>query len=81
LRDLFLRCTFFVGEGAGVTYRDPAFPACPECRSPNVRLLLTPENRPNRYWCLDCKSRDTCVVEGSTGIERRRAVIIARRMP
>ena len=53
-----------------ISYRDPAFPACPECGSPNVRLL-----RRNSYWCLDCKSRDTCVVEGSTGIERRRALI------
>jgi hypothetical protein len=59
----------------GTSYRDPAFPACPECHSPNVRLMVTRRSKPSRYWCLDCKSQDTCGVEGSTGIERRRAQI------
>lgn len=84
---LWLRCTFTLGEGIGVTYRDPAFPACPQCGSPNVRLLRTRRKQLNSYVCLDCKSRDTCVVpdaitvaghvvmNGSTGIERRRAQI------
>ena len=71
---LWWRCTLLAGEGTGVTYRDPAFPACPKCNSPNVRLLRTRRNKPNRYWCLDCEKRDTCVVPlTSTGIERRKA--------
>jgi hypothetical protein len=77
---LWLRCTL-LGEGTGVTYRDPAFPACPACGSPNVRLLLTRRNKASRYVCLEqgCKSRGTCVVPlTSTGIERRQAIIRSR---
>ena len=73
--ELWCKGTFFAGEGVGVTYRDPAFPACPRCQSPNLRLLRTKKKHPSSYWCLDCKSRDECVVTGSTGIERRRAQI------
>jgi hypothetical protein len=63
-----------------VTYRDPAFSACPECKSPNVRLMRTRKNQPNRYGCLDCKSQGTCVLTpgASTGIERRSAQIKMR---
>jgi hypothetical protein len=72
---LWLICTFLAGEGEGTTYRDPAFPARPQCGSPNVRLLRTGRRRPQRYWCLETngKSRGTCTVEGSTAIQARRA--------
>jgi hypothetical protein len=68
----------FLGE-SGFIYRDPAFPACPECGSPNVRLELRRRKGPRqRYICLErnCKSRGACEVEGSSGIERRRALIL-----
>jgi hypothetical protein len=73
---LWALCTFGVsGEGTGTTYRDPAFPACPQCGSPNVRLLRTRRNRPDQYACIekDCKQRGICEITGSTGTERRRA--------
>ena len=77
---LWWRCTFLAGEGTGVTYHDPALPACPNCRSPNVRLLRTRKKDLNRYWCLDCKRQDSCVLPlgASTGIEARRAQIKMR---
>ena len=62
----------------GRIYSDPAFPACPECGSRNVRLTA---NNPNDwYMCLEknCKASGPCKIEGSTGAERRRAIIRSR---
>ena len=54
-------------------YKDSAFPACPACGSPNV--VLTASRRGQSYRCpeRDCKSKGACEVEGSNGIERRKA--------
>jgi hypothetical protein len=68
-------------------YSDPAFPECPECGSPNVRLTtgrkglrLTAGRGGNRYGCMEknCGSKGPAEVTSSTGIERRRALIRAR---
>ena len=61
---------------SGVTYRDTAFPACPQCGSPNV--WVEHRWRVSRYICLerDCKARGPCEIEGSSGARGRRAVIL-----
>jgi hypothetical protein len=92
---LWLRCTL-LGEGTGVTYRDPAFPACPECGSPNVRLLLGRRNWRlwlrrerrhasaglNYFRCLerDCKGRGVCVVPLASTGIERRRAVIRARI-
>ena len=57
------------------SYKDSAFPACPACASPNV--MLTASRKGQSYQCLerDCKSRGSCEVEGSNGVERRKAKV------
>ena len=60
-------------------YKDSAFPACPDCGSPNVVLLahgmFYARWKGQSYLCLErgCKSRGSCQVEGSDGVERRKA--------
>ncbi len=56
-------------------HRDSAFPACPACGSPNV--MVTASRRGQSYLCLelDCKSTGPCEVEGSNGVERRKAKV------
>ena len=57
-------------------YQDSAFPACPDCNSPNV--MLTPRYGSSSFYkCLerDCKSGGLCEVEGSDGVERRKAKV------
>jgi len=62
----------FIQPGTGY-YKDRAFPACPVCGSPNVRLRALRVGQ--SYQCLekDCKSKGSCEVEGSDGVERRKA--------
>jgi len=54
-------------------YQDSAFPACPACGSPNVMVIA--RRKGQSYLCLerDCKSRGPCEIEGSNGVERRKA--------
>ena len=66
---LWLRLFFMAGESGGLYY-GPAFPACPECGSPNVRLLVRRRRKQgDRYQCLEwnCKNRrGPAEVTGST---------------
>jgi hypothetical protein len=68
----FFRRGYVFGAGH---YQDSAFPACPACGSPNV--VLTPRYGISSalYKCLelDCNNQGRCEVEGSDGVERRKA--------
>jgi hypothetical protein len=54
-------------------YKDSAFPACPACGSPNV--MVNASRKGHSYLCLelDCRSQGPCRVDGSDGVERRKA--------
>ena len=56
-------------------YKDSAFSACPACGSPNVRLAAS--RKAQSYLCLElnCRSQGPCQVEGSNGVERRKAKV------
>ena len=61
------------GQGIHSYYKDSAFPACPACGSPSVRLVT--QRKGQSYLCLElnCRSQGPCEVEGSDGIEARKA--------
>ena len=63
-RKLWWRLFMVLGYQALFYYKDSAFPACPACSSPNVRLT----GNGRSYLCLeqDCKSKGSCKVRGAT---------------
>jgi hypothetical protein len=63
------------GQGIKSYYQDSAFPACPACGSPNVRLFA--QRKGQSYLCLElnCKSQGPCEVEASDGVAARKAKV------
>jgi hypothetical protein len=70
--------TLFLRAGSGRIegyYKDSTFAACPACGSPNVMVLA--HRKGHLYQCLElnCRSHGACEVEGSNGVEERKAKV------